>query len=90
MLKKIINIFYLASFLIFIILTVRFYFSDQNIRETNKSRAFYSVKIDSKTQNLPLLKNDTNNIIDYSYENLEEKKIKKRYFWELLKKDQDG
>ena len=65
MLKKIINIFYLASFLIFIILTVRFYFSDQNIRETNKSRSFYSVKINNKTQNLPLLKNDTNNIIEY-------------------------
>ena len=65
MLKKIINIFYLTSFLIFIILTVRFYLSDQNIRETNKSRAFYSVKIDNKTQNLPLLKNDTNNIIEY-------------------------
>ena len=63
MLKKIKNIFYLASFLIFIILTIRFYFSDQNIKETNKSRAFYSVKLDNNTQNLPLLKNDTINVI---------------------------
>ena len=87
MLKKIINIFYLASFLIFIILTVRFYFSDQNIRETNKSRAFYSVKIYNKTQNLPLLKNDTNNIIEYINGVEVYKKNKKKFtFWNLIGK----
>ena len=87
MLKKIINIFYLTSFLIFIILTVRFYFSDQNIRETNKSRAFYSVKIDNKTQNLPLLKNDTNNIIEYINDVEVYKKNKKKFtFWDLIEK----
>ena len=87
MLKKIINIFYLASFLIFIILTVRFYFSDQNIRETNKSRAFYSVKIYNKTQNLPLLKNDTNNIIEYINDVEVYKKNKKKFtFWDLIGK----
>ena len=87
MLKKIINIFYLASFLIFIILTVRFYFSDQNIRETNKSRAFYSVKIYNKAQNLPLLKNDTNNIIEYINDVEVYKKNKKKFtFWDLIGK----
>ena len=87
MLKKIINIFYLASFLIFIILTVRFYFSDQNIRETNKSRSFYSVKINNKTQNLPLLKNDTNNIIEYVNDVEVYKKNKKKFtFFDLIGK----
>ena len=87
MLKKIINIFYLASFLIFIILTVRFYFSDQNIRETNKSRSFYSVKINNNTQNLPLLKNDTNNIIEYINDVEVYKKNKKKFtFWDLIEK----
>ena len=86
MLKKIKNIFYLASFLIFIILTTRFYFSDQNIKETNKSRAFYSVKLNSNIQNLPLLKNDTNNIIFFA-EDLNVLKKKKKYpkFFDLLK-----
>jgi len=85
MLKKIKNIFYLASFLIFIILMTRFYFSDQNIKETNKSRAFYSVKLN--TQNLPLLKNDTNNIIEYINDIEAYKKKKKKYtFWDLIKK----
>ena len=87
MLKKIKNIFYLSSFFIFIILTTRFYFSDQNIRETNKSRSFYSVQLNNNTQNLPLLKNDTNNIIEYINDVEVYKKNKKKYkFWDLIKK----
>ena len=87
MLKKIKNIFYLASFLIFIVLTTRFYFSDQNIKATNKSRSFYSVKLNNNSQNLPLLKNDTNNIIEYINDIEIYKKKKKKYtFWDLIGK----
>ena len=87
MLKKIKNIFYLASFFIFIILTTRFYFSEQNIQKTNKSRSFYSVKIYDDTQNLPLLKNDTNNIIEYINDVEIYKKNKKKFtFWDLIEK----
>ena len=87
MLKKVINIFYLTSFLIFIILTIRFYFSDQNIRETSKSRSLYSVKINNNAQNLPLLKNDTNNIIEYINDVEVYKKNKKKFtFWDLIGK----
>ena len=87
MLKNIKNIFYLGSFFIFIILTTIFYFSDQNIRETNKSRSFYSVKLNNNTQNLPLLKNDTNNIIEYINDLEVYKKKKKKYtFWDLIGK----
>ena len=87
MLKKIKNIFYLASFFIFIILTTRFYFSDQNIRETNKLRSFYSAKLNSNTQNIPLLKNDTSNVIEYIDDIEIYKKKKKKYkFWDLIDK----
>ena len=87
MLKNIKNIFYLGSFLIFLILTTKFYFSDQNIRKTNKSRSFYSVKINNNTQNLPLLKNDTNNIIEYINDIEIYKKNKKKFtFWNLIGK----
>ena len=86
MLKNFKNIFYLASFFIFIILTTRFYFSDQNIRETNKSRSFYSAELSNNTQNLPLLKNDTKNIIEYSNDVEVYKKKKKKYtFFGLIK-----
>ena len=85
--KNIKNIFYLASFFIFIILTTRFYFSDQNIRETNKSRSFYSIELNNNMQNLPLLKNDTKNIIEYSDDVEIYKKKKKKYtFFGLIKK----
>ena len=87
MLKKIKSIFYLVSFLIFIIFITRFYFSDQNIKETNKSRSLYSVKLNNNTQNLPLLKNDTNNIIEYINDVEIYKKKKKKYtFWDLIEK----
>ena len=65
MLIKIKNIFYLAPLFIFIALTTSFYFSEQNIRATNKSRSFYVVKLHYDTLKLPLLVNDTNDIIEY-------------------------
>ena len=87
MLKKLKNIFYLGSFFIFIVLITRFYFSDQNIRATNKSRSLYSVELNNNTQNLPLLKNDTSNIIEYIDDIEVYKKKKKKYtFWDLIGK----
>ena len=87
MLKKIKYILYLASFFIFLILTIRFYFSDHNIKETNKTRSFYSVKLNTNMQNLPLLKNDTSNIIEYITDIEVYKKKKKKFtFWDLIKK----
>jgi len=87
MIKKIKNIFYLLLFLTFIISTTSFYFSDQNIKEINKSRSIYSVNLNKYTQNLPLLKNDTNNIIEYRNDIEVYKKKKKNYtFWNLIGK----
>ena len=87
MLKEIKNIFYLLSFFIFIVLTTSFYFSDQNVRETNKSRSLYSVKLNKDTQNLPLLKNDTRDIIEYRNDIEVYRKNKKNYkFWDLIGK----
>ena len=65
MLIKIKNIFCLVSLLIFTTLTTSFYFSEQNIRATNKSRSFYVVKLHYDMLKLPLLTNDTDDIIEY-------------------------
>ena len=87
MIKKIKNIFYLLLFLTVIISTTSFYFSDQNIKEINKSRSIYSDNLNNYTQNLPLLKNDTNNIIEYRNDIEVYKKKKKNYtFWNLIRK----
>ena len=81
------NTFTIITFISFIILIVVFYFSEENIIATNKSRSSYAYELQFDLKNLPLIKNDTNNIIDYS-EDLEIfKKKKKNYlFWDLIKK----
>ena len=85
MLKKIKNIFYLLSFFIFIILTVSFYFSDLNVRSTNKIRSLYNFELKNNTQNLPLLENDTIDIIEYRDDvEIYIKKKKKYSFRDLI------
>ena len=84
MLTKIKNIFYLASLFIFIALTTSFYFSDQNIRATNKSRSFYAVKLLHNTLKLPSLTNDTKGIIEYRNDVQEFIAKRKKWIWEGL------
>ena len=87
MLKKIKNIIYLFSFSIFIILIITFYFSEENMIKTNKTRSFYSLKQINELKDLTLLKNDTNNIIEHKDDVEIYKKEKKKYkFWDLIRK----
>ena len=87
MLKKIKNIFFLLLFFTFIFLTTSFYFSDENIMIINKSRAIYPIEIKNKIHNLPILKNDTADIIEYKNDMEVYKKKKKKYkFFDLLRK----
>ena len=87
MFKKVINLFFLLLFFIFTILTITFYFSDENISKTNKFRSLYSINLNKMINNLPLLKNDTSDIIQYKNDVEIYKKEKKNYmFWNLLEK----
>ena len=81
MLKKFKTIFYLVSFSIFTFLTINHYFSEENIIYTNKSRSIYSIE---SYNELPLLKNNTNNIIVYKNDLEEFKKKRKKRSWEKL------
>ena len=85
MLRKIKILVYLFSIISFISYTFVVYFSDDVVLKINKNRDNYSNQISENLSGLPLLKNDTNNIINYNIEKNSEKKIKKRYFWNLLK-----
>ena len=79
--------FSLLLFFIFTFLTITFYFSDENIRKTNKFRSLYTVNLNKMINNLPLLKNDTSDIIQYKNDVEIYKKKKKNYiFWDLLEK----
>ena len=84
MLKILKNIFPIITLIFFMILIVIFYFSEENIIATNKSRSSYSYELKFDLKDLPLIKNDTNNIIEYS-ENLEIfKKNKKVIYFGIL------
>ena len=79
------KIFYISSICFFIFFTTRTYFSNENIENMLKSRSEYIEKLNSNKIDLPILKNNTNNIIEYTNNVSEYKnKKKKRKFMELL------
>ena len=83
------NIIFLGSFILFFMLILFFYFSEENIKKINKSRLFLLIK-EEKNFDLPVLSNDTNNIIIYTKEVENYKKKKRKYnFFELIKKQSD-
>jgi|TARA_B110000438_G_C15692371_1_gene597353 hypothetical protein len=84
MLKKTINIFFITSFLIFIIIIIKYYFSEKNFIFTNKSRSFHYLNLNNYAKNLPLLKNNTNDIIIYKNDLAEFKNKRKKRVWEKL------
>ena len=84
MIKKISNTFFLIILFLFIFLVTKHYFSEKNIIFTSKSRTSYSLMENKGIENLPVLKNDTNNIIIYKNDLEEFKKKRKKRFWEKL------
>ena len=78
------NIFFLIIFFTFIFLILKHYFSEQNIAFTNQSRSSYEISLDNDKNNLPVLKNNTNNIIIYVNDLENFKNKRKKRFWEKL------
>jgi len=69
------------SFFVSIFLTINYYFSKENVIHVTKSRLTHSLET---YKDLPLLKNDTNNVIVYKNDLEEFKKKRKKRFWEKL------
>ena len=84
MYKKIKNIFFLLVFFTFIFFMTKYYFSEQNVILSNKSRSLYLASLNDDKNNLPILKNDTVNIIVYINDLEDFKKKRKKRFWEDL------
>tara|TARA_B100001765_G_C19435187_1_gene307438 strand:- start:259 stop:516 length:258 start_codon:yes stop_codon:yes gene_type:complete len=85
MIKELRYIFYLLSIFFFIFFVLKFYLSENNIKKTNITILEYQSKLDKKVDNLPIIENDTNNIIDYKKEIEEFKNKKQRKYWILIK-----
>ena len=84
--EKIFNLFLILLILVFFSSTYKFYSSKNNIEIKNFNRNNLEKIMSSKTLNLPILKNDTNNVIEFNdgFSN-EIKDEKPRSFWNLLK-----
>jgi len=84
MIKELKFVFFILVIIFFLIFTGRFYFSDENKKNTFRSINNINSKINTFSKNLILLKNDTNDIIEY-IKNEKNNDKKKYYFLELLR-----
>ncbi len=82
---KVINIIFILLILIFFFMTYKFYSSNKNISAKDYNRNNINEIISTKISNLPVLKNDTSNVIIFNdgFSN-EIKNDKPRSFWNLL------
>tara|TARA_B100000282_G_C31351466_1_gene317977 strand:- start:121 stop:384 length:264 start_codon:yes stop_codon:yes gene_type:complete len=87
MLKEIRLIIFLFVILLFTFFTGRYYFSDINIKNSYKSLNSIDQKIKDYSTKLPVLKDNTKDIIEY-VEKSNNKKKKKFNFWSLLNPDE--
>jgi|TARA_B100001063_G_scaffold222385_1_gene228798 hypothetical protein len=84
--QKIFNIFLLFLILVFFVSIYKYYSSSKIIREKDYNRNNINEIINNKITNLPILKNDTKNVIEFNdgFSN-QIKDDKPRSFWNLLK-----
>ena len=65
MLKEIKYLIFVVIIILFLFFTGKYYFSNENIKNSYRSYKNIDEKIKVYSKNLPLLKNDTENIIEY-------------------------
>ena len=85
MLKEIKYVVYLLTIFFSIFFVIKFYLSENNIKLSNKVMLQHQNELDKKFNNLPIITDDTNDIIEYTNEIKEFKNRKQRNFWDLFK-----
>ena len=86
MIKEIKYLVFIILISLFLFFTIRYYFSDENKKRSYRSLSNIDTKINNYVKNLPILKSDTQNIIEYVEE---PKSNKKKYnFWKLLESNE--
>ncbi|WP_440651389.1 hypothetical protein [Candidatus Pelagibacter sp. HIMB1495] len=86
MLKEIKYLIFVLVILLFIFFTGKYYFSDEHQKKSYRSHQNIDEKIKLYSKNLPVLENDTQNVIEY-VKQTNKKKKKKFNFWKLLDND---
>ena len=87
MFKEIKYFVFVLLILLFLFLTGRYYFSDTNKKNSYRSLSSNNQKIETYSKNLPILEDDTKDIIEY-VEKSNNKKKKKFNFWKLLENNE--
>jgi len=83
MVKELKYLFYILIIFLSLFLTLRYYFSDNNKKNSYRSLKNIDEKIIDYSQNLILLTSDTNNVVEYVEKTID--KNKKNYnFWKLI------
>jgi hypothetical protein len=83
MLKELKYLLYLFVITLFLFLSLRYYFSDDNKKNSYRSFKQVDEKIINYSQNIILLKSDTIDIVEYVEKTID--KNKKNYnFWKLI------
>ena len=83
MLKELKYLFYIIIITLILFFTLKFYFSDANKKKSYRSLKNNNKKIINYSQSLILLKNDTDNVIEY-VEKDEDTNKKSYKFWKLI------
>ena len=86
MLKELKYLLHLLTIFIFFFILLKFYLSDSYEKKLYRSLNNYDEVIKKYSKNLPLLENDTKNVIEY-VENNTDKSKKKYKFWKLIEND---
>ena len=87
MVKEIKYFVFVLLILLFLFLTGRYYFSDTNKKNSYRSLSSNNQKIETYSKNLPILEDNTKDIIEY-VEKSNNKKKKKFNFWKLLENNE--
>ena len=83
MFKEVKYLIFIFIICLFLFLTGRYYFSDTNKKNSYRSLQNIDQKINAYSKKIPVIKDDTKNIIEY-VEQSSTKKKKKFNFWKLL------
>ena len=86
MIKELKYVFYLFVIFLVIFFTTKYYFSDENKKKSYRSFQSIDKKNAAFALKLSILKSDTENIIDYVENDVDQNK-KTYYFWKLLIND---
>ena len=87
MFKNFITFAILAFIFLFFYQTSNYYFSESNVNKNNMNTLKTKKDLLKKTSNLKVLKNDTNNVIEFNNGfNINDKTKPKRRFWDLITK----